>query len=173
MLSPVQISKRLQAASGYLDLEMPVEALAELEPIEIADLRPLQYLRGSALMMQERYGEAVKIYRTMLRQRPDDVDAAVKKAWCEKRLDRLPDAIRTLEKSAKLNPREAILQYNLACYHALTTDKPRCLSRLGFAIRLDRSYAALVNEEPDFDTLRSDTDFSSLVKLAIMGEVLS
>ena len=167
MLSPVQISKRLQAASGFLDLEMPEQALAELKPIEIDDLRPLQWLRASALTQLERFDTAERIYRRMLNRKPDDIDAAVGRAWCLKRLDRLDEAIATLEKSVRLNPGEAILQYNLACYHALTTDKQNCLSRLGRAIRLDRSFAALVEEETDFDGIRTDDDFAALVSLAV------
>ena len=168
MLSPIQISKRLKAASGYLDLEMAEEALAELEPIEIEGLRPLNWLRAAALIKLGHYESAERIYRDVLRKYPDDIQAAVGRAWCLKRLGRLDAAIRTLEKSVRLNPREAILQYNLACYHALSTDKARCLSRLGVAIRLDRSFATLVEEETDFDDIRDDADFSTLVQMAIV-----
>ena len=166
MLSPVQISKRLQKAAGFLELEMPAEALDTLAPIEIDGLRPLTYLRATALNNLHRYDEAWSLYARMLDEKPGDVAAAVGKAWCEKRLGRLDDAIATLEESARRNPREAILQYNLACYHALRTEKSRCLTRLGVAIRLDRGYADLIGKEADFDSLRDDADFASLIAMA-------
>ena len=167
MLSDVQITRRLRAASGYLDLGMPAEALEELDPIDHATLLPLFYLRAASYRELGEFETAVPLYATILKQQPDNVGAAVMKAWCEKRSGRLQDAIRTLEKSVRLNPREAILQYNLACYHALQDDKQRCLSRLGVAIRLDRSYAALVQDETDFNTMRNDVDFAAMVDLAV------
>ena len=170
MFSPIQISKRLSAASGFLDLSMPVEAVAELKPLleepQLQTLRPLRRLHGEALIELRQFGEAREIYIGILGERPEDVDAAIKKAWCEKRMGRLPAAIRTMERAVRLHPREAVLQYNLACYHALAVDKPRCLSRLGVAIRLDRSIAGMIDSESDFDNFRQDADFNSLIAMA-------
>lgn len=170
ILSPVKVQKRLNAASGFLDLRMPDEAIGELEVLladdVLSQLRPVKRFHGEALIELERFEQAREIYVDLLQSEPEDIDAAIKKGWCEKRMGRLPAAIRTMERAVRLHPREPILQYNLACYHALATDKARCLSRLGVAIRLDRNIAAMVADESDFDNLRQDADFNSLVRMA-------
>ena len=172
-LSATQIAARIRHATGYSELGMPADALRELQPVDESRLLPSRAgkvvlaLRGDALRDLGRFEEARAVYSRLLKVSPKMVAAAVGKAWCEKRLGTLDEAIRTLERAVRLNPREAILQYNLACYHALETDKARCLSRLGVAIRLDRSYAAMVREERDFDPIRSDRDFATLVEMAI------
>jgi hypothetical protein len=52
---PSKMLRRLLAADGYLDLEMPVQALRELEAIEEpGPLEPaVQFLTGEALKSQE------------------------------------------------------------------------------------------------------------------------
>ena len=170
MLSPVQIQKRLSAADGFLQLRMPAEALQELAPVwdeeALRSLKPLTHLRGRAFIDLERYEEGRDQFRSILEHDPNDIEAAVNKGWCEKRLDMLPAAIRTMERAVRLHPDVALLQYNLACYHALAVDKDRCLTRLGVAIRLDRSFVEMIDDESDFDPLRQDADFNTLVQMA-------
>lgn len=59
---PPRILRYLSAADGYLDLQMPARALAELD--RMGDPGPLEapaaFLRGEALKAQQRYTEAIE-----------------------------------------------------------------------------------------------------------------
>ena len=162
-LTPTQQRFRLDAATGYLMLGMSEAALRELADFEETSIPPVLRLRGEALREQERHGEALEQFDRLLGVRPSDLSAAIGKAWCLKRLSRIEEAIDTLRAAAPRHPNEALVQYNLACYFALTGDKDRCLSHLGIALRIDPSYVDLMPEEPDFDGLREDADLLDLV----------
>jgi tetratricopeptide (TPR) repeat protein len=60
-----KVLRRLAAAEGYLDLDMPDHALEELEGIEDAGVleAPRQFLKGEALKAQQRYDEAIEPLR--------------------------------------------------------------------------------------------------------------
>lgn len=56
-----RILRRLTAAEGYLDLEMPRHALAELDSLDDYGPfeAPMQFLRGQALKAEHRFEEAI------------------------------------------------------------------------------------------------------------------
>lgn len=58
-----KITRRIVAADGYLDLSLPMQAIEELAAIEAAgDMQPaVDYVMGQALMMQQRYDEAIEV----------------------------------------------------------------------------------------------------------------
>jgi hypothetical protein len=66
-----------------------------------------------------------------------------------------------------LEPREAILHYNLACYYSLAAEKRRCLEHLSRAIKLDTKYRFEASEEHDFDPMRSDPDFQAITTIIV------
>lgn len=59
-LHPLQIVKRLEEASGYLELGLPRNALERLEPVQNAGQfeAAAQFLRGHALRADEQYDRA-------------------------------------------------------------------------------------------------------------------
>ena len=69
---PSKTLRRVCAAEGYLELGMPVQALAELDAIqEPSTLAPhVQLLRGTSLMAQERYDEAMEPLQQAVRTVP-------------------------------------------------------------------------------------------------------
>lgn len=60
--NPQRIVRRLAAAEGYLELQMPTYALEELSRVEDAGpFEPIaQLFRGEALQAQEKYAEAIR-----------------------------------------------------------------------------------------------------------------
>lgn len=72
--------KGLSAAEGYLELELPLRALGELERIADAGaLEPYrQYLRGQALKKLDRYEEAIEVLQDAARSMPAPVN---RKVW--------------------------------------------------------------------------------------------
>ena len=80
-ISP-RVIRRIIAADGYLDLDMPAEALAELEAIDGAGLyeAPRQYLIGRALKMLDRLDDAIRPLEEAARLMPGKYR---KLAWAE------------------------------------------------------------------------------------------
>jgi tetratricopeptide (TPR) repeat protein len=153
--------RRLEAARGYLFLDMPDHALRELR--DIGDPEECVYesncLRGEALRQKKNFEAALAAFREADRAHPDSLDVLIGIAWCQKRIDRLPEAIATMEHAYAVAPEEPIVLYNLSCYHALAGDKSNALSFLGRAVRMDGSLRRLIPDERDFDSLRQDPHF--------------
>jgi tetratricopeptide (TPR) repeat protein len=157
--------KLLRAAEGYAELGMHPQALASLNEIERsggADFA-VNFLRGDILRNLERYEEALVSLHRAFDEKPNDVALLMAMAWCYKRTNQLPRAITSMEQAYKIAPKEAVILYNLSCYWSLAGNKTQSLSWLGRALRMDKSFRKLIDEETDFDPLRHDADFQMIV----------
>lgn len=159
--------RRLGAAEGYLELQMPDHALRELDGLD--DPGELTFiaciLRGKARLAKLEYHKALDAFRLAHLEKPTDLDALISMAWCLKRIDRLPQAIDTMKLAYQFHKDAAIVLYNMACYYALAGEKENALSWLGRSLRMDRNYLKLIPDESDFDSLRNDDDFQHLLEL--------
>lgn len=157
--------RHLEAARGYLTLDMPRQALRELRRVsdDAEHAAALHSLRGEALRQNENFDEALRAYQHALALDPSDLITLLGIAWCNKRIDRLDDAIAVMHRAYDAAPNEAVVLYNLACYYALADNKVDALSWLGRALRLDAGLAREIPEETDFDSLRNDEDFRFIV----------
>jgi tetratricopeptide (TPR) repeat protein len=167
-LSPSSRSRRdksLEAAEGYLALDMPQHALRSLREIDDPDqtLFEVNLLRGDALRHLDRHDEALDAFGRAFAQKPDHVGLLMGMAWCYKRTSQLPKAISAMEQAYRISPKEAIILYNLSCYWSLSGNKIQALSWLGRALRMDRSLRKLIEDESDFDPLRNDADFRMIL----------
>ena len=151
----------LNAARGYLFLEMPDHALTELSSIQDPDRSALAYyeLKGEALKQKGDFREALQAYARALAEKPGELSLLLGMAWCYKRTGQLPRSIAAMQDAYRAHPDEPIVLYNLACYYALAGEKALALSWLGRALRMKGSLRKLIPEETDFDPLRGDPDF--------------
>ncbi|MCH7988575.1 MAG: tetratricopeptide repeat protein [Planctomycetes bacterium] len=155
----------LEAARGYLTLEMPDHALRELRKIEASDedLFDIYQLQGESLRQKKEHDEALSVFSLALEMRPDDLTVLMGLAWCFKRTDQLTNAISTMEQAYQSSPKEPIVLYNLSCYYALAGDKQQALSWLGKALKIEPTLRELIPDESDFDPLRNDPDFQFVI----------
>lgn len=158
--------RRLEAARGYLMLDMPDHALKELRAIDAPHECRFEIagLRGEALRQNGRFDEALQEFLVADDANPDDLAILFGQAWCLKRTERLHDAIAAMERAYEIAPDEAVVLYNLACYWTLAGDKQNALSWLGRALRMDAGLQKLIPEESDFDALRDDPDFQFIIE---------
>jgi Flp pilus assembly protein TadD len=158
--------RRLEAASGYLELDMAEHALRALDEIKDPETIPFEFnhLRGEALKALGRWEAALRAYSRALAECPDDLGVLMGMAWCYKRTSRLSQAIAAMEHANRAHPREPIVLYNMACYYSLGGDKVQALSWLGRALRMESSLRRLIPEEADFDPLRNDPDFQYVTR---------
>lgn len=165
MASHRRTERSLEAARGYLMLEMPEHALRELRSVEnTPDVAfELQRLQGEAFRQKQCYEESLQAFERAHALRPRSLDVLLGMAWCLKRRDRLPDAIAVMEQAYAAEPNEPVVLYNLSCYFALAGDKAAALSWLGRALRMDGTLARLIDDEHDFDSLRGDPHFRFIV----------
>ena len=161
------VKRRLDAAQGYLMLDLPDRALRELSEIIETDEVTYEYhlLRGEALRAKSDHLAALDAFRNALTARPDDLSALMGMAWCFKRIDRIDQSIETMQRAYESHKEEPVVLYNLACYYSLAGEKELALSWLGRALRMDRGFTKLVPKESDFDPLRNDPDFQHLLEL--------
>jgi Flp pilus assembly protein TadD len=157
--------RRLEAAQGYLMLNMPDHALKEVASIidPHVDVFAVSSLRGEALRQKGDHASALISFRKASLESPENIQVMMMMAWCYKRTDQLHRAIAMMQRAYHVAPREAVVLYNLSCYFSLVGDKPNALSWLGRAIRIDGSLRKLIPDETDFDNLRRDPDFQLII----------
>jgi Flp pilus assembly protein TadD len=160
----VRSTKIQREAEGYLELGMPHHALQTLgrlgDPTGF-DAAAL-YLWGEGLRAMQRHFEALMPLERAARLAPEDVRVRVALGWCYKRTGRLDLAIAAIEKALNIEPGQAMLRYNLACYLSLAGRKRQALRYLSQALAMDPVYREMVDDESDFDPLRSDPEFRAI-----------
>jgi len=157
----------LRQAEGYLELDMPEAALKVLNQLGDSDVLGAHglYLFGEALRSMERYCEALVPLSKVATLAPEDPHVSLALAWCYKRVGRLENAINSMERALQYSADCAILHYNLACYLSLAQRVRRSLNHLSRAFTLDPKLRDLVDDELDFDLIRSDPGFVALMNL--------
>ena len=118
-----------------------------------------QFTNDLVIAFMTSFEEAIPLFEEALQHEPGHLQALLGLAWCYKRIDRIHRAIDSLEMAKEHHPEESIVIYNLACYYTLLGDKPKAIECLGRSLRMEPQLRQLIDEETDFDGLRSDPDF--------------
>jgi tetratricopeptide (TPR) repeat protein len=175
----------LREAEGYLDLIMVLSeqwplrtlvrdriaqrVLESLAPLERATSRRAQtlFLKGQALRAMERYADAIVPLRAASELDGQDIHVWLALGWCYKRIGRLDLAIQSLEESLSVDPNQAIIHYNLACYWSLAKNAKLAVAYLSRAFDIDSNYRDLVLQESDFDAIRNHPRFQALTSVIV------
>jgi tetratricopeptide (TPR) repeat protein len=163
------LERTIGEAEGYLELGMVEHALHALQrrgKLVHGNGRAC-FLLGEALRELECYHEALFPLERSADLIPDDIHAWLALGWCYKRTGQLAKAITSLERAVKIDPSEAILHYNLACYWSLARNRTLALRYLAHALDIDGNFRDLAQEEPDFDLLRQDPQFKMLTDMMV------
>lgn len=156
-----QRERKLEAASGYLELEMPEHALRELNAITDPEAIPFEFhqMRGEALRAAGKFEAALSAYSRALAEKPEDLGVLIGMAHCYKQSGQLQQAIAAMEEAYRTHPKEPTVLYHMARFYSLLGEKVQALSWLGRALRAKSSLRKNISDEPDFDSLRNDPDF--------------
>jgi Flp pilus assembly protein TadD len=159
----------LMQAEGYLELGMADHALAVLARCGDPELLPDHglYLMGQSLRELGRFREALDPLWQAAQRNPDNVSIWLALGWCYKRTGKLDRAIESLEEALNVEPNDALVHYNLACYWSLAKNKRQALTYLAKAFKLEDEYRRLVAAESDFDPLRNDPAFQALIRVTV------
>jgi tetratricopeptide (TPR) repeat protein len=159
----------LVQAEGYLELGMVEHALEVLDRCEQLARLPEHglYLRGQCLRELGRFREALDPLWQAAQSNPENIGTWLALGWCYKRTGKLDRAIESLEEALSVEPNDALVHYNLACYWALAKNKRQALNYLRKAFALEEDYRSLVAEESDFDPIRDDPAFQALMRVTV------
>lgn len=180
-IEKTQRTQRIRAAEGYLELSMALDdrwpldpdlkslladrALLNLESIK----RPLGYkphvlfLKGQACRSAGRHTEAITYFQQSIKIDSENLHVYLAIAWSFKRTDQLDAAIEAMQSAVELDSESAIAHYNLACYCALNSQVDLALMHLTFALDLNPEYRDQIAAETDFDLVRDNPRFVSLL----------
>ena len=165
--------RRQQLIGGDVHAEFGGQFGAEgaVQPQRLGDSDNLEahalYLKGEALRSAERYQEAVIELHRAADAAPDDIHIWLSLGWCYKRTDHIALAIQSLDEALAVEPGEALIHYNLACYWSLAGNSNRALEFLATAFDIDSNYRDIVDGEPDLDPIRSDPGFLALTSVIV------
>ena len=175
----------LREAEGYLDLATALgdesrldvdvrDRLARRALLQIDSARSVGgdsfealYLEGEAYRTMGRWQSAIAPLEGARELNGANIYVHLALAWCYKRADKLDKAIEMLEEALTVEPTEAILYYNLACYWSLAGNAQLACSFLSEAFDLDSNYRDLVPTEEDFNPIRSHPAFVSLTSVIV------
>lgn len=162
----IQKQRAIEAAQGYLMLDLPDAALRRLGLFSNPEVpAEVEHLRGEAYRLKDDYERALQHFERVT-DSERNLDLLMGMAWCFKRVNRLDKAIECMRAAYRSSPKVAVVLYNLACYYSLAGEKEEALSWLARAFRMDGSYRKLVAKETDFDPIRNDPDFLYLMQLS-------
>ncbi len=150
-----EVRRRLDAAAGYLELEMFEDATSELAGIPVAAPHARQLLGMRALVSQaagnwELMGEAAG---ELVRQWPDDSNHWIWLAYAMRRSHSLAEAEDVLLAALKHHETEPVIHFNLSCYAAQLGKLELARERLQRAITLDPTVRRMARKDPDLKAL--------------------
>ncbi|MCA8941389.1 MAG: hypothetical protein KDB80_02415 [Planctomycetes bacterium] len=162
---PRSLARRAVEAAAWLDFGCPEHALVKLEPLlESPGARPFALkVKVMACSQLARFADALAALAD-LKPFENDLDwFDVTEAWCRKRSDDLPGAIRCMERLVDRDHRSAIGHFNLGCYLALAGEIERALDEVSLACGIDGQFRGLLADERDLDALRDEPGFRQLL----------
>jgi tetratricopeptide (TPR) repeat protein len=144
-----------EAASGYTQLGMYLDADAELEKIdpfnraapEILALRVVIY---SGLKKWELMAEVAK---RLAEFQPNDVQWTISFAYATRRSNSLEAAKEILLNTESKFPKEAVIKYNLACYECQLGNLESAKKYLKRAFEIDSTWRIAGLEDEDLEPL--------------------
>ncbi len=164
----MRADRRIEAARGYLTLDMPEHALKELGEIPESSRHRVDglRLRGDAFRALSQDEKAIAAYTRTLAERPDCLPALMGAAVCYRRLGQLGRAVAAVEDANRLHPNEPAVLFALARFYVLIGETPRAMGWLGRAVRICPDVAGWAETDDDFTPLKASPHFQLLMDAA-------
>ena len=160
----MSLEQTILAAQGYIELEMPNEALRE-----IALLDPADQLRDDVLQIQlfilmcaKRWEDGVAICQKLQQLHPEMTVGYVHGAFCLHEIGRTEEAKTVLLKGPTHLLQEPTYYYNLACYDAILGNLKDAEHNLRISFQMDKKFREIAKQDPDLKELNcriSDDSF--------------
>jgi tetratricopeptide (TPR) repeat protein len=155
----ISTRRRLEYASGYLELGLLKDAAKELGLIEddASDSAEVLQLWVRLQHQAKQWGPLVRVAEALIEVAPKEEQGWVSWAYALRELERIEDAQEVLRRAEPIHGKtSAVLHYNLACYACLLGDKVEAKRRLVMAFKLDAEFKIDAADDPDLEGLRDD-----------------
>ena len=148
----------LQAAVGYLELGMPLDANDEIEAIEpeMKTLSEVLAVRVEIFRALSKWELMEVVARQLAFQQPDEPQAFISLAFATRRAIGVQEALAVLARVANRFPSCATILYNLACYAAVLGHLQVARNRLAEATKLEPTYRKMALDDPDLSALHDE-----------------
>jgi predicted Zn-dependent protease len=154
----MSLEKSLLAAQGYIELEMPVEALAELDvlPPEQRDSEEALQIRLFILMKTQRWGSAHEVCSLIRTLYPEGPAGYIHGAFCLHEHGRTLEARDLLLSGPASLASEATYFYNLGCYCAVLGDLGAAREYVTTSCQMDEKFSQIAKLDPDLKEIRDN-----------------
>ena len=152
----MSFEKSLLAAQGYLELDMPVEAMAELDSMvpDDRDLESALQLRLFIAMKSHNLEESLRICERLRQIYPEAVSGYIHGAFCLHERGQTDAALNLLLSGPPSLAEEATYFYNLACYSAVLGDLEGAADYAQRSFAMDDKFRDIAKLDPDLLELR-------------------
>lgn len=154
---PPPARRRLAAALGWIGLDNPDEARAELDalPPDCAGQRDVLACRLALASSRDEWASSRDLAEALVMREPEEPQWIISLAYATRRCRSLPEAEAILRAARPRFPQDAILPYNLACYAAQQGRLDEARTLLAEAAALDESVMDLAATDPDLLPLKA------------------
>lgn len=143
------------AAQGYIELEMPGEALREIDAIPAAEQTREEVLqmRLFVFMRSKRWNEALEVCARLRAASPDCTTGYIHGAFCLHEMGRTLEAKQLLLEGPSSLLSEATYHYNLGCYDAVLGNLEEAQLHLRTSFEIDRKFREIAKYDPDLKSV--------------------
>ena len=144
-----------QAAAGYVELSMFLEANTELDKIDPFNRAAPEVLalRIAIYRGLEKWELMQEIAKRLADFQPDDIQWTISFAYATRRADSIPAAKEVLLNAESKFPKEAAIKYNLACYFCQMGEIQNAKNQLRKAFEIDLNWRMAALEDEDLKLL--------------------
>lgn len=149
------IERTMLAAQGYIELEMPNEALRELDALDPQDQEreEVLQLRLFILMRSRRWAEALGVCARLREKNPEQTTGYIHGAFCLHELGRTAEAKEMLLKGPASLLGEATYYYNMGCYDAVLGNLEEAEHALKISFKMDDKFREIAKYDPDLKSV--------------------
>ncbi len=152
----MSLERILLTVQGYMELDMPEEALREIAFIEIADADREEILQVKflVLMRMKNWEEALEICKLLQKANPEATEGYIHGAFCLHE-----NGCTTEAKAMLLNGPASLLEeptyyYNLACYDAILGNLGDAERNLRVSFKMDKKFREIAKYDPDLKAIQ-------------------
>ena len=144
-----------QAAAGYVELGMLLEATAELDNIDLFNRAGPEVLATRLAIYQglEKWELMQEIAKRLVEFEPDHSQWAISLAFATRRANSIQATKKHVLNAEPKFPREAAIKYNLACYFCQAGDLQKAKDYLKKAFEIDLNLRTAALEDEDLKPL--------------------
>jgi predicted Zn-dependent protease len=151
------IERTLLAAQGYIELDMPGEALRELDELSPGDQGRMEVLqvRLFIYMRARQWREAMKVCDRLRANDPQQTTGFIHGAFCLHELGQTREAKELLLRGPAALLREATYYYNLGCYDAVLGNLEEAQHAIEISFKMDDKFREIAKYDPDLKEVMS------------------